>query len=171
VKRRLLNLLTALSLSLLALVLLSWLRSYLPRDFQAASHNGRLLLLFTEEQWSEFVQARDRTPGYDRIWASATNEAAKEGSVLGVAYLVKSTPTSPTSASGMRIYGRFVMLAVPYPYLLLASGAAAAWSVHALRRHRRRSRAGECANCGYDLRATPDRCPECGWSAPVTTTT
>jgi hypothetical protein len=36
-KRRLLNLLTGLSLSLLALVVLSWLRSYLPRDFQAAA--------------------------------------------------------------------------------------------------------------------------------------
>ena len=49
-----------------------------------------------------------------------------------------------------------VLIAAPLPILRLSI------VVWRRRRAQRRSAAGCCAGCGYDLRATLDRCPECG---------
>jgi hypothetical protein len=59
---------------------------------------------------------------------------------------------------------------VPWWFLMLASGALPAlWCIHRARiaRASKRQAGGLCPSCGYDLRATPDRCPECGSPAPT----
>ena len=38
----------------------------------------------------------------------------------------------------------------------------AVWIVRAVRRDLKRHRNGLCMKCGYDLRQSKDRCPECG---------
>ena len=58
------------------------------------------------------------------------------------------------------------VLTVPYYGLFMLSLALPVMrGLMFMRRRRARRRPGCCVVCGYDLRATPERCPECGAAA------
>ncbi|MDB5304169.1 MAG: hypothetical protein JWM97_1718 [Phycisphaerales bacterium] len=54
------------------------------------------------------------------------------------------------------------MIMAPYWLLSLLCAAFPTWWSIARIRRARQIREGCCTTCGYDLRATPGRCPECG---------
>ena len=56
----------------------------------------------------------------------------------------------------------YFALVVPYGAVLAASCVPTVFVLAGYLRRRRRMGEGYCAECGYDLRATPGRCPECG---------
>jgi hypothetical protein len=59
---------------------------------------------------------------------------------------------------------------LPYSLVTLMFAALpVTWFVLARRRRvlARRRACGQCVRCGYDLRATPGRCPECGTPATM----
>jgi hypothetical protein len=57
--------------------------------------------------------------------------------------------------------------ALPYWFLVCASGLLPVSRCVMAIAHRGRVRQGLCAECGYDLRSGHARCPECGWEVPV----
>jgi hypothetical protein len=73
----------------------------------------------------------------------------------------KWTDNSSVGAQGHYVYHE-LFFCVPY-WLLIALTGGIGWGIgRRPRLVRRRIKRGLCVACGYDVRATPDRCPECG---------
>jgi len=90
-------------------------------------------------------------PGLNWLHLPAPTSRSKPNLHLGVAWELETHPDA--------YWFRFM-----FPIWWISAVSAALplmWVVH-LRKHRWRVAQSVCAHCGYDLRATPGRCPECG---------
>jgi len=84
--------------------------------------------------------------------------------VLGFGYWNTKLPRTP-AFQRMDVVGVTIPLWFVAMLFAIAPGAAARRLWHE-RRRRRRVAAGLCAACGYDVRASSERCPECGVFVP-----
>jgi hypothetical protein len=83
--------------------------------------------------------------------------------LLGFGFLYNS---GPQNFVGIQSQLREVGAWIPLWFLMPVCLAIAARSIYRLRRPQ--AQTGHCRRCGYDLRATPDRCPECGMESRFT---
>ena len=61
---------------------------------------------------------------------------------------------------------RYHAVILPWPFILLVLGGPLLRWLHLRRRRMLRDRMGLCAHCGYDLRQSSGKCPECGAAIP-----
>ena len=212
--RRLLNLVTALSLLVCVATVVMAVRSYFvgeqwnfaPRpappiagapgpwtqSWHVASEHGRLMFLNTKLPDPQGPGGRpSRAPGYEHRssvsvprggnpFGYGTPKGERHVSVPGVEFFsrpaqVIPAPSPPLAGDQPGTYLGDATLTgwryVGVSWWLLAAVASilpARWAWR-WRRERRAKRLGQnlCVRCGYDLRGTPDRCPECGTIAPA----
>jgi hypothetical protein len=175
-KRRLLNLLTALSLLLCVTAVALWACSYaMPTSFGVRTFEaggGSPVITVTVRG----IGVRRGTFAFGRFRSGIGTNAA--GPLLRVSQwfegsdslsLVPAMRTHPTGLGfDLVLHNRpneqGWVVGMPCWFVCFVTAAAAGWRVAAARSSHRRSRRrnNQCVQCGYDLRATPGRCPECG---------
>jgi hypothetical protein len=185
--RRLLNLVTALSLLLCVAACVLWARSYRYYDVRwigwtrATGQRTAGGDLVSVQNWPGSMrfylyQVTDADDGFWR-WTMRvprtglhtlaitrrSDQPGQQWSSGDAGFAAGHTEHTPWQTAGGTAR-RYVEWTAQAPHWFLASATAPlplAWCAFYLRR-RRRTHERLCPNCGYDLRATPDGCPECG---------
>lgn len=142
---RILNLLAFLSLLLSLTTAALWVRSHIGMDWVTIRRIERP----ARKEFSD----HDRRVYWRRIESS-------HGRLQYITRRYRQSPQGELTECGEPLlwdeirHGTIllVLLALPFASFLHSR----------IRQPARRARRGFCAECGYDLRATPNRCPECG---------
>lgn len=175
--RWLFNFAAGASLLLCAAMAVIWVRSHLINDrlywsrfwddaqwsywSQHILHSGA-----GEIAYARIVQGQSLNPGWQAVLSTQNTPARKYS-------------TSPSTRPAIGFSVQWSYWGITYGHRPFGPGRAdeivvPIWTIIAIsailpgiwllrqRMLRRRRMAGRCATCGYDLRATPDRCPECG---------
>jgi hypothetical protein len=197
--RILLNAATAVSLALFALTTIAWPISYfnsigvdferawvaVPAHYTCATRVwlGSLSVEVTRWEvaqvpgWESYAyrMAEVSTMLYRTMW---TRKVAREdrtpATVFGCLWWFQwqtthSAPPYPNLTGEPPISCRRDTVEMPLWCVVLVSATLPATRLWRRRRTRRRTQIGFCPHCGYDLRATPKRCPECGQSVSALT--
>jgi hypothetical protein len=157
-RRRIMDLLTAASTLMCVAVVALWVRSYVKADFAGyksgtgarrltgiISTNGAIWIA-----WRHFTE--DGTPEFYLRSDSAARWSVTDSPWLPF-YFAHNDPRATDARSAVIPHWSGLILAIP--------GGLFLW-----RKYPRHSTPGICRACGYDMRATPDRCPECGSPRP-----
>jgi hypothetical protein len=167
VTRRLFTILSALSLLLSVAVVVLWVRSYWTRDQYTQSDGTSFRGYLSQRGGFGYNKVTTGTQGpewewsYDSMSVAAEAEAPSQHETplwqrwLGVEWRDNSGTLMGVTYRDKGWWVKYRMFAIPLAVLPTI------WLVRLSRQHVRRRRL-RCTQCGYDLRATPERCPECG---------
>jgi hypothetical protein len=190
--RYILNTLTLLSLVLCVMTLAAWLRSFWCRDELMNARRLSELSIVSDSGGIAWVRREysPRFPAgaaegleYRPIYGWMTSlGGVPHGHFSRFDANVVDRPTRP-GVRGTERHWRFIgagwaqfrdvgspivypasvsAIVLPYWVLFLITGLPLMPRVLSWRRAGSWELAGRCTKCGYDLRATPERCPECG---------
>ena len=149
---RLRRLALLLPILLLGLVLLSWARSYLPDQTHFRTHQGRLLIFFISGNTPP-TESSATLVDYSRRIAQVQSRPSWQFLGFECTDLVFKSS-----------YPGFI--AIPFWFIAAVLAALSLWAILRLRSQRERFLPGHCRSCGYDLRGSDGKCPECGQEAP-----
>ena len=167
VKRRLLHLLAGVSLSLLVAMIVVW--KFSPKHWITFNLFGHPMLILSTPRGG--IQLRLNAADLISVSKaglnlSATDTGADFGSFSSIRWVIywgsgysltNLSANSPAMVPARRWRAIGFDFYVPIVFLAISTAVFILLSIK-MRPHAK----DHCHACGYDLRATPDRCPECG---------